>query len=168
MKLKPFIAIIFGLIAASGISLGGLFLYNYANNISYQRKLERKLFLCDNNELFKVGHKAFNNEDYNTALTYFTAAANKYHEESCMSLGLMYYDGVGVEQNSEKAFFYFKRAAELGNIDARYYTGLFLAEGIGTEENFFQGYRWLELAANEGHPSAAEIISEIENQEYQA
>ncbi|MFC5080343.1 Sel1 repeat protein [Vibrio thalassae] len=54
---------------------------------------------------------------------WFEKAAEKQSEEGMTKLGLNYLNGVGIEQNTDRACYWLERAAEKGNIEAMYYAG---------------------------------------------
>jgi TPR repeat protein len=54
---------------------------------------------------------------------WFEKAAEKQSEEGMTKLGLNYLNGVGVEQNTDRACYWLERAAEKGNVEAMYYAG---------------------------------------------
>ena len=65
-------------------------------------------------------------------------------------LGVMYYDGDGVEQNMEKAFKWFKDAASwklLNFPKALYYVGFMYANGQGVDKNMEKAFEWYKRAA---------------------
>ena len=59
----------------------------------------------------------------------------------------MYYNGLGTEQDYEKAFIYYLKAAEQNDPDAQYRIGRMFFAGEGTERNIPKAIEWLEKAA---------------------
>ena len=73
----------------------------------------------------------------------------------------MYYNGLGTEQDYEKAFVYYMKAAEQNNADAQYRVGRMFLAGEGTEQNTPKAIEWLEKAANQNNPFAQYALGKI-------
>lgn len=73
-----------------------------------------------------------------------------YSGDACYQLGLMYKDGLGVEENPELAVSYFKMASEKGNADAYYELGLIYQNELERVEAF----NCFMKAAEKGLPTA--------------
>jgi TPR repeat protein len=73
--------------------------------------------------MVEVGVDRRNEGDYDTALHYFTKAAELGDMKAHNELGLMYERGWGVEEDEGKAVSYFEKAAICGEPDARYNLG---------------------------------------------
>ncbi|WP_353498817.1 tetratricopeptide repeat protein [Vibrio sp. CB1-14] len=54
---------------------------------------------------------------------WFEKAADKQSEEGMTKLGLNFLNGVGVEQDGQRACYWLERAAEKGNVEAMYFSG---------------------------------------------
>ena len=74
--------------------------------------------------------------------------------QSEYSLGLMYANGTGVEQDFEKALECFSPAAESGLSDAEYSLGVLYHIGLGTEQQLAEGAYWYTKASEQGHAQA--------------
>ena len=70
------------------------------------------------------------------------------------SLGLMYYDGLGVPQDYKKALQWFARAADQGNVSAQYNLGLMYYHGDGIPQDYKKAVQWFTRAAEQGHDMA--------------
>ena len=73
----------------------------------------------------------------------------------------MYYNGLGTEQDYEKAFVYYLKAAEQNDPDAQYRVGRMFLSGEGTEQNTSKAIEWLEKAANQNNPFAQYALGKI-------
>lgn len=51
------------------------------------------------------------------------------------AIGCRYYEGEGVQQSYEEAFFWFKKAEEQGILDASYYLGVMYDLGLGVQQD---------------------------------
>ena len=74
------------------------------------------------------------------------------------NLARLYYDGLGVKKDYEKALFYYQKAAEEDGlkppVDTKYYLGLMYKNGLGTPKDLNQAIVWLKKAANDNHAKA--------------
>ena len=64
-------------------------------------------------------------QDYAQAYRYFWQAAKQKNPSGLFNLGLMYWQGMGVAKQPEKALTYFKAAREAGHMKAGRYIGLY-------------------------------------------
>lgn len=67
---------------------------------------------------YNRGRIAFDNRDYTQAMKLFESAAGKGHPDAMFGLGLMIYNGDGVQPNREKGIEWIKKAAESGSTQA--------------------------------------------------
>lgn len=74
--------------------------------------------------------------------------------EAMNSIGMMYYNGEGVDKNTTKAFNWFKRAANAGNATAQYNTAVAYYYGIGVNKSLTENRKWLKMAAENGNADA--------------
>jgi TPR repeat protein len=83
---------------------------------------------------------------------WFEQAANKQSEEGMTKLGLNYLNGVGVEQDTQRACYWLERAAEKGNVEAMYFAG---EAWRGVKPNGASiAYIWLFMSAYMGYEPA--------------
>jgi hypothetical protein len=69
-------------------------------------------------------------------------------------LGVMYYQGLGVEQSYERAKEYYEQAAQLGYAKAQYSLGRMYATGKGVKQSFSMAKEMYELAVQQEHVDA--------------
>ncbi|BCD68496.1 tetratricopeptide repeat protein [Nitratiruptor sp. YY09-18] len=62
----------------------------------------------------------FEADKFEEALPLFKALAKEGDAEAMYYIGMMYYEGWGVEKSQEKAIEWWKRANRRGNLDAKY------------------------------------------------
>jgi TPR repeat protein len=79
------------------------------------------------------------------------------------NLGIMYKNGLGVEQSYERAFDYYEQAAHLGYDKAQYNLGCCYANGAGVEQNMAAAKDWAEKSAAQGNESAIAILQNLKN-----
>jgi len=83
-----------------------------------------------------------------------SAKANAGDPEAMFILGLMYYEGDGVEEDKERARQLWEKAAEKGVPEAMFNLGSIYDKGDGVEEDKERARRWWEKAAEKGVPEA--------------
>lgn len=77
-------------------------------------------------------------------------------------VGYFYYDGLGVKQNMEKAFYWMERAAIHGDRDAQCnLADLFYLEGIVVDKDFEMAKKWFIDAALQGNDYAIQRCAEL-------
>jgi len=91
-----------------------------------------------------------------------TSAAIKELEEKAQagdvdaqgSLGLMYYNGLGVKQDYKEALKWYNMAAEQGNALAQLHLGLIYNTGRGMKQDYKEAAKWYRKAAEQGDAEA--------------
>ncbi len=73
-------------------------------------------------------------------------------------LASMYYEGKGVQPNSEEAAKWYLKAARQGHVEAQFILGIMHERGDGVERNDDQAYQWISTAAQQGHPRARTLL----------
>ena len=81
--------------------------------------------------------------DLTKALAFFEAAGDAGSADALCSAGAMYYNGVGVPSNFERAFELYQRAAEQNSLPALRNLAAMYVEGKGTPQSIDMGvYLW--------------------------
>src|ERR1019366_4042399 len=82
-----------------------------------------------------------------------------------LSLGGLYFDGLGVSQDYAQAAFWYRKAAEQGNDGAQYKLGVLYCYGLGVPQDYTQAAAWwrkatqqAEAVAQDGHGAAAFML----------
>ena len=78
------------------------------------------------------------------------AEAMKGDSDSQLELGVMYYEGDGVEQSYEKAKEFFERAAQQDHPEAQFNLGIMYEHGEGMPKNKKQAIEWYSKACENG------------------
>lgn len=81
--------------------------------------------------------------------------------EAQFLVGVIYNQGIGVEQNLTTAAQWFEKSAQQGHVDAQYNIGLMYATGKGVSENISSAITWLGRAADQGDNDAKRLLSEL-------
>ena len=103
---------------------------------------------------YDEGLAAFKDEDYATALREWEPLAMKGDARAQKELGVMYFIGLGVAQDSREAVKWYRLAADQGHPDAQNSLGYVYAIGMGVTQDYKEAVRWYRLAADQGHASA--------------
>ncbi len=74
------------------------------------------------------------------------------------SLGLLYYNGEGVDKSLEKAAKLFSQSAEMGNAEAQYHLGWMYDNGKGVVQSDTEAVEWYRKAAEQGNEDAIEAL----------
>lgn len=77
------------------------------------------------------------------------------------SLGIMYENGEGVEQDFNEAIKWYSQAAAAGSVDAMYNIGVLCYNGTGVEEDEPQAVRWWIKAAGMDEESSQTMLVQI-------
>ncbi|MDE6241405.1 MAG: sel1 repeat family protein [Anaeroplasmataceae bacterium] len=91
--------------------------------------------------------------DYTKAKYYYELAASQNMREAQYLLGVLYFNGLGVTEDKEKAISFFESAADKLD-DAQYVLGWIYAKGEGRPQDYQKGKYYFEKAATQGHVSA--------------
>ncbi|CAB4376365.1 unnamed protein product [Rhizophagus irregularis] len=68
--------------------------------------------------------------------------------------GFLYFNGIIVKRNGDKAFALFSKASKDNYFMAQVYLGNYYYFGTGTEKDFGKSVEWYEKSAEQGHSSA--------------
>ena len=98
---------------------------------------------------FIAGMAAFNRGDYETARDEWLPLAEGGLVEAQYNLGLLYYNGKGMEVDYEEALHWYLQAAEQDYVRAQYRVAEMYEAGRGTRRDLVQAYFWFRVAA--GH-----------------
>jgi Sel1 repeat len=105
-------------------------------------------------EANRRGREAFGRKDYASALNWFRKSADQGDAEAQASLGMMYYDGLGVAQDFAQAFSWYLKAATQGHTTAQDVVGHMYLLGKGVTKDYALALTWLRKAADKGAKNA--------------
>ena len=97
-----------------------------------------------------VATNSFANTLENADITLLKAFAAGGDLQAQYHLGIMYSEGLGVEQNASEAFVWIKKAAEQGLADAQLDLGSLYDAGEGVSQDYHQAALWYRKAAEQG------------------
>ena len=115
---------------------------------------------------FEKGLAAYDNEDFNTAVTYWIPLAKAGNIDAQTSMAMMYEDGDGVAQSSEKALYWYQKAATQGNIDSQLILAMSYCHGDGVDKDLNNCAKWAKMAKDSGE-NVAILWNEFELAKYQ-
>ncbi|MDR1385710.1 MAG: sel1 repeat family protein [Planctomycetaceae bacterium] len=111
-----------------------------------------------------VDQKTVLEKDEQTAFEWFKKAANHNSVEGLSHYAMCLYQGTGTKQDRKASVEPFRKAANMGEPVAQFMYGsiLLIGEGFGVEKNTEKGLEWIIKSAEQGHPSALNIIEELQ------
>ena len=98
---------------------------------------------------FEGGVAAAKRGDYTVAYREFRPLAEAGDPQAQHNLGVMYYNGRGLERNFTEAAKWFRRAAERGVAEAQSSLGYMYQKGEGVTQDYAQSTRWYRKAAEQ-------------------
>ena len=108
----------------------------------------------DMGAIYVAGHGQIS-KNLKRAVLWFREASNNGVANAKYNLGVLYHQGMGVDQSIDEAMNLYKEAAKLGHPEALYNLGIAHIEGIGVEYNPSQAAYFFETAANHDVVEAA-------------
>jgi TPR repeat protein len=111
---------------------------------------------------YQAGLDAYRGGDYHRAYEQWIEVANSPADsvhpsvlaESFYALGMLYWMGRGVPQDTAASAGWLQRAAELNHTGAQAKLGYLYSSGQGVPQSDFEAFKWLQMAANQGDVDA--------------
>ncbi len=111
---------------------------------------------------YDEGLLAYQKGDFDKAYSEWLAVAMSPSEtvlpalmaETCYALGMLFWVGQGVEQNTATSAHWLLRAADLGHPGAQTKLGYLYGAGLGVQQSDFEALKWTQMAANQGDVDA--------------
>ena len=97
---------------------------------------------------------AIQNGDYNAAIATLKPLAESGNTRAEATMGSMFFNGFGVDQNYGSASIWYFQAAVKGNADAQYHLGLMNLNGLGMPKSGSLAMKWLRRASDQGYVAA--------------
>jgi SH3-like domain-containing protein len=98
--------------------------------------------------------EAYNNKDYDTALSIWKNLAAEGSGDAQYALGVAYFKGEGVTRDLNDSMKWFEQAANSGNVQAMFNLGAAYWEGNGTRQSYAEAVEWWEKSAAAGQSAA--------------
>ena len=103
---------------------------------------------------WKEGFAASQAGNHEKAFEELLPLAEQGHGSAQSLIGVMYYNGEGVEQDFNAAMVWLTLAANQGYSLAQYNLGVMYDNGQGTDQDFSLAFKWYGHAAQQGHAVA--------------
>jgi len=97
-----------------------------------------------------VATHAYDKRDYSKALSIFLSLGQQGIAEAQNYIGVIYYDGLGVDSDIKQAITWFRKAAKQGNAEAQNNLGVMYEKGQGVKQNDKMATVWFRKAAKQG------------------
>ena len=101
-----------------------------------------------------AAYAAYQKRDYAVALRLVRPMAEQGDSRAQSLLGLIYFEGRGVQRDEAEAMKWYRRAADQGDTDAQLEIGDMYHEGRGVAQDYSEATRWYSLAADRGNAAA--------------
>jgi TPR repeat protein len=103
---------------------------------------------------FRKGLSAYNSSDFQKAMQIWLPLAEHEDASAQAGLGFMYYRGLGVATDNQKAAYWLRKAAEHGQPEGQLMLGSLYFYGRGVAQSYVQAYAWCDLAQDGGNADA--------------
>lgn len=128
---------------------------------SSSNKLQEAVNQMQGEELLKQALSLTAQNNYTEALPILEQAANLGNAEAMCTLGKLYAEGKGVDNNIQKSYEYYSQAAQKEHPQAQYQLGMYFLGGKGVSADVQQAQQWIEKSAQNGYPEALEILKRM-------
>ena len=98
--------------------------------------------------------KAYKDKEYAKAFKLYEKEAKKGDTTAMNALSYLYYNGIGVEQDTKQSMSYLKKAADAKDKRACLDLGLFYLQGVRVKQDYKQAAHYLQCAADAGSTEA--------------
>lgn len=116
-----------------------------------EEMLDKRAEKGDQNAQQELAWQAYQREDYETAVRWYTRAAEQGNAMAQFNLGIIYINGYGnIERNYAKARDYFLKAAEQQYKGADIYLGYMAFSGLGQTQSYNEAASWFTSAVERG------------------
>ncbi len=124
------------------------------NNARFAFYNEHFLMVLNEEAELKKAQEAYDNKDYETALSIWNRLAERNNAVAIRKVGICYHHGSGVTQDYAEAVKWSRKAADLGDADAMYNLSWSYNFGKGVTQDYVEAVKWSRKAADLGNASA--------------
>jgi TPR repeat protein len=110
---------------------------------------------------YKKGMEAFDNKNYEEAMSWFEKAADKGNAGGINDIGYLYHYGYGVKQNYTEAMKWYKKAVDKGNPSAIGNIGSMYLKGEGVVKDYQEAVNWYKKVADRGIAVSMSLIGKL-------
>ncbi|WP_192360229.1 tetratricopeptide repeat protein [Mesorhizobium mediterraneum] len=104
--------------------------------------------------LFQYARSLHAAKRFDEALAWYEKAAGKGYAPAQNNVGMMYFNGEGLERNYTLAFKWYEGAAKQAYPPALYQIGMMYANGFGVEQDYAEAMKWLQAASDKQYLDA--------------
>ena len=98
--------------------------------------------------------EAYKNKEYTKAFTLYEQEAKKGDTTAMNALSYLYYNGIGVDQDTKQSLNYLQKAADAKDKRACLDLGIFYLQGLRVVQDYKKAAEYLECAADRGSAEA--------------
>lgn len=109
--------------------------------------------------LLNAGIELMEATDYEAALEKFNTAMNTGNIKAARYIGMMYEQGLGVEQDYAMAAEYYSQGVESGDLTSGYYLGLLYEQGLGVEQDYAKAAELFASVSGSANKSATGVVA---------
>jgi TPR repeat protein len=120
----------------------------------FDKNMMKRVKANDPAAMSQVGAERYNKRDHDSAIEYWTKAAELGDVEAHYQLGYMYWKGEGVAKDEEKKVYHWEKAAIGGHPIARHYLGCVESRKCNNE----RAVKHFIIAANLGHEGSMKAL----------
>ncbi len=102
-------------------------------------------------EYYEKGKQFYKDKNYIEAFEWCKKSAELGYTDGQNILGLMYYEGNGIDKNYIEALKWFIKSAEQGNRAGQNNLGVMYNEGNGVDKNYIEALKWFIKSSNQGY-----------------
>jgi tetratricopeptide (TPR) repeat protein len=121
---------------------------------------------------YQEGYDAWLAGDYATAMAEWKAVADAApdramlaeYREALYGIGMLYWQGHGVDQDYSVATVWLKQAADINHPGAATKLGYLYSMGLGVPQNLDEAVKWFRMAAAQGDPDAQHNLAALAQQ----
>lgn len=107
--------------------------------------------LADPEKDAEAGFAADQKGDFATAMKLYQSGAAGGVPYAMYNLGIMYFDGKGVDRSYVLAMKWYRQAADIGYAQAQHAVGTMYEQGQGVKKDMTEAAKWYRLAAEQGY-----------------
>ncbi|ACA56721.1 hypothetical protein FDC45_02065 [Clostridium botulinum] len=137
---------------------------NFKINLHSSDPMNKLRCLADREEIFAmniIGEMYYKEQNYKEAMYWYKKASEKGNSTSMNNIGLMYYEGKGVEQDYKKAMYWYKKASQEGNFAAMSNIGFMYYNGQGVTQDYKKAMYWYKRSYKEGNSGVMRDIGSM-------
>lgn len=112
-------------------------------------------------ELVEQGKKHLENENYTEAMACFQKAAEKGNAEAEYNIAVLYFDGLGVEEDYETSAEWLKKSAEKDYPEAQNMLAVMYYGGVGVPQDYEKAAKWAKKAAAYDMTDAQYVLASL-------